>query len=86
MILIVFYTSLDDRLLPILHCKNCGVLCPPNEQHTIGVISHRPRHNPPYLVCKSLVRHRRVITPNGLVCFEHRIWCARFAIGVTAHF
>ena len=24
------------------HCKNCGVLCPPNEQHTIGVISHRP--------------------------------------------
>ena len=25
-----------------LHCKNCGVLCPPNEQHTIGVISHRP--------------------------------------------
>ena len=23
-----------------LHCKNCGVLCPPNEQHTIGVISH----------------------------------------------
>ena len=25
------------------HCKNCGVLCPPNEQHTIGVISHRPR-------------------------------------------
>ena len=29
---------------------------------------------------------RRVITPNGLVCFEHRIWCARFTIGVTAHF
>ena len=26
--------------LVILHCKICGVLCPPNEQHTIGVISH----------------------------------------------
>ena len=25
-----------------LHCKNCGVLCPPNEQHTIGGISHQP--------------------------------------------
>ena len=24
------------------HCKNCGVLCPPNEQHTIGGISHQP--------------------------------------------
>ena len=35
---------------------------------------------------KSLVRHRCVITPNGLVCFEHRIWCARFTIVVTAHF
>ena len=28
-------------VLPV-HCKNCGVLCPPNEQHTIGVISHQP--------------------------------------------
>ena len=27
---------------PPVHYKNCGVLCPPNEQHTIGVISHRP--------------------------------------------
>ena len=27
----------------ISHCKNGGVLCPPNEQHTIGVISHWPR-------------------------------------------
>ena len=25
-----------------VHCKNRGVLYPPNEQHTIGVISHRP--------------------------------------------
>ena len=44
-----------------VHCKNCGVLCPPKEQHNIGVISHLPlnvclahvaHHNPPYLVCK----------------------------------
>ena len=41
-------TSLDGPMdnclnIPwIVHCKNCGVLCPPNEQHTIGVISHRP--------------------------------------------
>ena len=26
----------------VLHCKNCGVLCPPNEKHTIGGISHQP--------------------------------------------
>ena len=25
-----------------IHCKNSGVLFPPNEQHTIGVISHQP--------------------------------------------
>ena len=25
-----------------LYFKNCGVLCTPNEQHTIGVISHQP--------------------------------------------
>ena len=30
-----------------VHCKNCGVLCTPNEQHTIGVISHLMV----YLVC-----------------------------------
>ena len=35
----------EDELLcqqKDLHCKNCGVLCPPNEQHTIGGISHQP--------------------------------------------
>ena len=37
----VLCTNHHDALC--LHCKNCGVLCPPNEQHTIGVISHRPR-------------------------------------------
>ena len=47
-----------------------------------SVVAH---HNPPYLVCKTLVRLRRVFTPNGLVCFKHRIWCA-ITIGVTAHF
>ena len=31
-----------EKLTKQLHCKNCGVLCPPNEQHTIGVISHQP--------------------------------------------
>ena len=31
-----------ESIKPVVHCKNCGVLCPPNEQHTIGVISHRP--------------------------------------------
>ena len=30
------------RLEKMVHCKNCGVLCPPNEQHTIGGISHQP--------------------------------------------
>ena len=29
-------------ILALVHCKNCGVLCPPNEQHTIGGISHQP--------------------------------------------
>ena len=29
-------------ILKYTHCKNCGVLCPPNEQHTIGGISHQP--------------------------------------------
>ena len=33
----------------VLHCKNCGVLCPPNEQHTIGVIPYRVL-SPTYLV------------------------------------
>ena len=35
-------TSDDVSQGRLLHCKNCGVICPPNEQHTIGVISHRP--------------------------------------------
>ena len=42
-----------------MHCKNCSMLCTPNEQHTIGVISHhrcditpttKSVLSPPYLV------------------------------------
>ena len=37
-----FFPVFDLQYLKTLHCKNCGVLCPPNEQHTIGGISHQP--------------------------------------------
>ena len=37
-----FLTLTALRVYPDVHCKNCGVLCPPNEQHTIGGISHQP--------------------------------------------
>ena len=36
------HSPMFDYEMHDLHCKNCGVLCPPNEQHTIGVKSHRP--------------------------------------------
>ena len=38
---LITYTPLALHVLGKLpHCKNCGMLCTPNEQHTIGVISH----------------------------------------------
>ena len=70
--------ALAHAISVTLHCKNCGVLCPPNEQHTTGVISHRPLK-----VCIAhliwCARSRHTIT--------HHIWCVKvwYAIGVLSH-
>ena len=63
---------------PSLHCKNCGVLCPPNEQHTIGVISHRPQK-----VCLA----HFIWCARSYHSITHHIWCVKvwYAIGVLSH-